>query len=119
MTVGARRVVVRQSSLNLRGAETRGRLNTGRANLDRPDEGGVDPDGGDGIVGQGARMTAMPAWSESRSDAQLWSLVAFLEAMPYLTPFEYARMRPTTRGRSAALPVKVSAPMPKVESRVN
>jgi mono/diheme cytochrome c family protein len=49
------------------------------------------------IVGQGARMTAMPAWSESRSDAQLWSLVAFLEAMPYLTPDEYARMRSTSR----------------------
>jgi mono/diheme cytochrome c family protein len=54
------------------------------------------------IVGQGARMTAMPAWSESRSDAQLWSLVAFLEAMPYLTPDEYARMRPTRRGPGTA-----------------
>jgi mono/diheme cytochrome c family protein len=59
------------------------------------------------IVGQGARMTAMPAWSESRSDAQLWSLVAFLEAMPYLTPDEYARMRPTTHSEGAAEPVGV------------
>jgi len=56
------------------------------------------------IVGQGARMTAMPAWSESRSSDQLWSLVAFLEAMPYLTPDEYARMRPRARGTGAAEP---------------
>jgi len=76
------------------------------------------------IIGQGARMTAMPAWSESRSDAQLWSLVAFLEAMPYLSPDEYARMRPGTRGEGAAEPSRCrgqsQAPAerePKAEAR--
>jgi mono/diheme cytochrome c family protein len=46
------------------------------------------------IIGQGAKMTAMPAWAESRSDAQIWDLVAFVEAMPVLKPSDYARMRP-------------------------
>jgi mono/diheme cytochrome c family protein len=45
------------------------------------------------IVGQGAKMTAMPAWAELRSDGQLWDLVAFLEVLPYLTAADYARMR--------------------------
>jgi len=65
------------------------------------------------IVGQGAKMTAMPAWAESRSDAQLWNLVAFLEAMPLLNPEDYARMRPTTHGASTAGPEKVSGAKPK------
>jgi mono/diheme cytochrome c family protein len=54
------------------------------------------------IVGQGVKMTAMPAWAENRSDTQLWNLVAFLEAMPLLSPKDYARMRATTRGISGA-----------------
>ena len=45
------------------------------------------------IVGQGAKMTAMPAWAEVRSKGQVWDLVAFLEALPYLTPADYQRMR--------------------------
>jgi mono/diheme cytochrome c family protein len=45
------------------------------------------------IVGQGVKMTAMPAWGETRSDAQLWNLVAFLKALPYLTNADYLRMR--------------------------
>lgn len=60
------------------------------------------------IVGQGAKMTAMPAWAESRSDAQTWSLVAFLEAMPYLTPQQYGLMRPAKGDRSAAAPVEAT-----------
>jgi mono/diheme cytochrome c family protein len=54
------------------------------------------------IVGQGVKMTAMPAWAESRSDTQLWNLVAFLEAMPLLTPADYARRRATTHGGDGA-----------------
>jgi hypothetical protein len=42
------------------------------------------------IIGQGAKMTAMPAWAESRSPEQLWDLVGFVEAMAYLTPNQYA-----------------------------
>lgn len=53
------------------------------------------------IVGQGVKMTAMPAWTETRTDAQLWDLVAFLEALPYLTAADYARMRAAAAGRGA------------------
>jgi mono/diheme cytochrome c family protein len=45
------------------------------------------------IISQGAKMTAMPAWSESRTDTQMWNTVAFLEALPKLSPGDYARMK--------------------------
>gem|GEM_PF-7043732 len=38
----------------------------------------------------------MPARAESRSDTQIWDLVAFMEAMPLLKPDD-ARMRPPKR----------------------
>jgi mono/diheme cytochrome c family protein len=50
----------------------------------------------DWIVANGVKMTAMPAWGEVRSDAQVWDLVAFLEALPSLSPADYARLRATT-----------------------
>jgi len=53
------------------------------------------------IVGQGVKMTAMPAWTEVRSDGQVWDLVAFLEALPYLTAADYARMRATAASTTA------------------
>jgi mono/diheme cytochrome c family protein len=43
------------------------------------------------ILHDGAKMTAMPAWGESRSPAQLWSVVAFLEALPTMSPQQYAQ----------------------------
>lgn len=52
------------------------------------------------IIGQGAKMTAMPAWAEIRTDAQIWNLVAFVEAMPLLGPDAYARM-PSSPPRKA------------------
>src|SRR5581483_6083434 len=45
------------------------------------------------IVSNGVKMTAMPAWSETLSHAQLWDVVAFLEAQPYLSSQDYARMK--------------------------
>ena len=41
----------------------------------------------------GVKMTGMPAWGPTRSPQQLWSLVAFLRAMPYLPPRTYLQMR--------------------------
>jgi mono/diheme cytochrome c family protein len=37
-------------------------------------------------------MTAMPAWKETRTPAQLWSLVAFLDALPGMTPQQYRQV---------------------------
>lgn len=46
-----------------------------------------------GIVGQRVKVTAMPAWTLSRTDQQVWNIVAFLGAAPYLSPRDYAKMR--------------------------
>lgn len=60
------------------------------------------------IVGDGVKMTAMPAWSTTLDDRQLWEVVAFLEAMPGLSATDYARMRATRIASDprARLPVR-------------
>jgi len=45
------------------------------------------------IVGQGVKMTGMPAWSETRSDADIWNVVAFLDALSRMSPATYLDMR--------------------------
>jgi mono/diheme cytochrome c family protein len=45
------------------------------------------------VVRNGVKMTAMPAWSTVHTDPELWDLVAFLEAQPYLSSAQYQRMR--------------------------
>jgi len=45
------------------------------------------------IVGGGAKMSAMPAWTFHRTEGQLWDLVAFLEALPRLSATDYLRLR--------------------------
>jgi mono/diheme cytochrome c family protein len=54
------------------------------------------------IVGNGVKMTGMPAWSTVHSPDQLWQIVAFLEAQPYLTARDYVALRaanpPSARG---------------------
>ena len=47
----------------------------------------------DWILENGVKMSAMPAWGESRSHQQIWNLVAFLEALPNISPTQYAQMR--------------------------
>jgi mono/diheme cytochrome c family protein len=41
------------------------------------------------IVKHGIKLTAMPAWGKTHSDAELWDLVAFLKKMPDLDPGQY------------------------------
>lgn len=67
------------------------------------------------IVGQGVKMTAMPAWGETRSEGQLWNLVAFLKALPYLTTADYLRMR--AAAGSARAPNALPAPGAPSRSR--
>ncbi|HWF75837.1 MAG TPA: cytochrome c [Caulobacteraceae bacterium] len=45
------------------------------------------------IVSNGVKMTGMPAWSAVHSPGELWQIVAFLEAQPYLTTRDYAALR--------------------------
>ena len=46
------------------------------------------------IVKNGVKMTGMPAWGATESDAQIWRLVAFLEAMPEMKPSDFQRLQP-------------------------
>jgi len=45
------------------------------------------------IVKNGVKMTGMPAWGLTQSDADVWNLVAFLEAMPDMAPADYQKMK--------------------------
>jgi mono/diheme cytochrome c family protein len=51
------------------------------------------------VISNGAKMTGMPAWARSRSPRQIWNLVAFLEAQPYLPPRAYLRLRLAVAGK--------------------
>jgi mono/diheme cytochrome c family protein len=44
------------------------------------------------IVRDGVKMTGMPAWGAVHSDPQIWEIVAFLEAQPYLSPAQYRQI---------------------------
>jgi mono/diheme cytochrome c family protein len=44
------------------------------------------------IVKHGLKMSAMPAWGLTHDDDTLWSIVAFLQKLPELTPEQYAQM---------------------------
>ena len=45
------------------------------------------------LVADGVKMTAMPGWRPVLSEGQIWDVVSFLEAMPYLSARDYAAMR--------------------------
>jgi mono/diheme cytochrome c family protein len=45
------------------------------------------------IVRHGVRMTGMPAWDQTLTRADVWDVVAFLEALPDYTAADYARAR--------------------------
>jgi mono/diheme cytochrome c family protein len=55
------------------------------------------------LVKHGAKMTGMPAFGPTHDDRTLWSFVAFVKAMPAMSPQEYAtsgdRERPDGRPR--------------------
>jgi mono/diheme cytochrome c family protein len=44
------------------------------------------------IIKHGIKMSAMPAWGASHDDNAIWSLVAFLQQMPAMTPTQYKAM---------------------------
>jgi mono/diheme cytochrome c family protein len=45
------------------------------------------------IAKNGIKMTGMPSWRDSMSDAQIWDVVAFLEAMPRMNSQDYMQWR--------------------------
>jgi mono/diheme cytochrome c family protein len=67
------------------------------------------------IVKNGIKMSGMPSWA-SHSDTELWSVVAFLERLPTLSPEEYkalvevATATPHSHHTESALPEHESQP---------
>ncbi|MDE1899154.1 MAG: cytochrome c [Xanthomonadaceae bacterium] len=49
----------------------------------------VDPRKAFWVIKHGIKMSAMPAWGFSHDDATIWSMVAFLQKLPGMTPAEY------------------------------
>jgi len=41
------------------------------------------------IVKHGIKMSGMPAWGITHSDAEIWNIVAFLQKLPSLSPAQY------------------------------
>jgi mono/diheme cytochrome c family protein len=56
------------------------------------------------IIANGVKMTGMPGWGVSRSDRQIWNLVAFLDALPQMSADDFARMAATAPPRAAGTP---------------
>ena len=52
----------------------------------------IDPRRAFWVIKHGIKMSAMPAWGTSHDDAVIWSMVAFLQALPGLTPQQYQDM---------------------------
>ncbi len=44
------------------------------------------------IIKHGIKMSAMPAWGKTHDDATIWSMVAFLQRLPELSPAQYVAM---------------------------
>jgi mono/diheme cytochrome c family protein len=51
------------------------------------------------VTKNGVKMTGMPAWGASHEEAQLWPVVAFLQALPTLDASGYAGMLEEARGQ--------------------
>jgi len=49
----------------------------------------VDPREAFWVIKHGIKMSAMPAWGASHDDATIWSMVAFLQKLPGMTPAQY------------------------------
>jgi mono/diheme cytochrome c family protein/ketosteroid isomerase-like protein len=49
----------------------------------------VDPKTAFWVIKHGVKMSAMPAWGTTHDDPTIWSMVAFLQKLPDLTPAQY------------------------------
>ncbi|HET7307894.1 MAG TPA: cytochrome c [Gammaproteobacteria bacterium] len=72
-------------------SETRAGLNPRPPNLPRIAK-YIEPNEAYWIVKNGIRMTAMPAWGPTHSEHDLWAIVAFLKALPGMTPERYKQL---------------------------
>jgi len=49
----------------------------------------IDPKVAFWVIKHGIKMSAMPAWGASHDDGTIWSMVAFLQKLPGMTPQQY------------------------------
>lgn len=49
----------------------------------------VDPQRAFWVIKHGVKMSAMPAWGATHEDPAIWSMVAFLQKLPGMTPAQY------------------------------
>ena len=49
----------------------------------------VDPQDAFWVIKHGIKMSAMPAWGGSHDDPTIWSMVAFLQKLPSMSPAQY------------------------------
>jgi mono/diheme cytochrome c family protein len=54
------------------------------------------------ITKHGVKMSAMPAWGKSHTDADIWALVAFMQKLPRMSPTQYKELTATPAGGEAA-----------------
>jgi len=55
-------------------------------------------------IKHGIKMTAMPAWGRTHDDITLWSIVAFLNKLPGMTPDTYTEMVREAAAREGTTP---------------
>ena len=51
------------------------------------------------VIKHGIKMTGMPAWGRTHDDITLWSIVAFIEKLPGMTPQVYKQLVSEARAR--------------------
>lgn len=52
----------------------------------------IDPKNAFWVIKHGIKMTAMPAWGVSHDDDTIWSIVAFINKLPDLSPEAYREL---------------------------
>lgn len=87
-----RMCVICHRAPGLASSELRQGLNPPPPDFAHLKESDVDPPEYFLIIRNGIRMTAMPAWGITHSDAKIWSMVSFLRKLPNMTPAQYKAM---------------------------
>jgi mono/diheme cytochrome c family protein len=50
------------------------------------------------VIKHGVKMSGMPAWGVTHADAEIWNVVAFLQALPKLSPAQYRQLVKSAAG---------------------
>ena len=53
------------------------------------------------ITKHGVKMSAMPAWEKTHTDANIWAMVAFMQKLPRMTPAQYKALTASPAGQEA------------------